>query len=90
MGWGNPSYLYRLTEKLIQSSSAEKDLRVLMDEKFYKSQQCVFAAKKANSIQGCTKREVASKDKELIVLLCSCEAPSGVVSQPGVPSTRIM
>ena len=59
----------RLGADLLESSSAEKDLGVLVGSKVPMSQQCALVAKAAYSILGCLKRSVASRLREVILPL---------------------
>jgi len=58
-----------LHQDLLESSSAERDLGVLMDDRVTMSQQRALAAKKANVLLGCIMRSVASRSREVLLPL---------------------
>jgi len=71
LGRDSPQFQQRLGDEGIESSPAEKDLRVPGNEKVDMSHQCALAAQKANCILGCIKSTMASRSREGILPLCS-------------------
>jgi len=62
-------YMLRATQ--MESSSAEKDIGVLVDTKLNSSQQCVVTAKNTNGILDCIRQSITSRSKEVILPLYS-------------------
>ncbi|GAB0185962.1 mitochondrial enolase superfamily member 1 [Grus japonensis] len=75
----NPICLYILRATQLGSSLAGKNPGVLVDTRLNMSQQCALAVKKANSILSCIRQNIASKSREVMLLLSTDEATSGVL-----------
>jgi len=71
LGQGKTDYQYKLGDKRIEYSPDKKDLGILVDGKLDVSQQSALTAQKANHILGYMKRCVASRSREVILLLYS-------------------
>ncbi|KAJ7408868.1 rna-directed dna polymerase from mobile element jockey-like [Pitangus sulphuratus] len=69
---------------LLESSSVEKDLGVLADNKLPRSQLCALVAKKANGILWAIRKSIASSSKEVILPLCSALVIWSSVSRSGL------
>ncbi|PKU45747.1 hypothetical protein llap_3957 [Limosa lapponica baueri] len=67
----NPLHQYRLGADLLKSTSEEKDLGVLVDNKMAMSRQCALVAEKANGILGYIKKSVTHRSREVILPLYS-------------------
>ncbi|GAB0203846.1 hypothetical protein GRJ2_002850200 [Grus japonensis] len=71
LGKHNPGVQHRLGSTWLGSSSVEKDLGVLVDNKLNVSEQCAAAAKQANRMLGCINKGIASRNQEVIIPLYS-------------------
>ena len=79
----NCTHQYRLGADLLERSSAEKDLGVLVDNRMAMSQQCALADKRANGTLGCIMhyKEHGQKGKggDPCPLLCPGKATFGML-----------
>ena len=71
LGRNNRMRQYRLGDDLLELSSMEKDLGVLVDSRLAMSQKCALGAKRANGVLGCIKKSAASRSREVILSLYS-------------------
>jgi len=78
LGRNNPIHQYRLGAELPESSSMERGLGVLADDKLTMSQQCALVTMKANGILRCIKKNLASRSKEILLPFCSALLRSGL------------
>ncbi|KAF7253656.1 Disrupted in schizophrenia 1 protein, partial [Varanus komodoensis] len=69
LGHRNRCHKYRLCDKWLESSTCERDLGVLVDCRLNMSQQCDAVVKRANATLGCIARSVASRSREVLLLL---------------------
>jgi len=80
----------RLGDSWVESSFAKKDLRIPVEKKMALSQRCALAAKKANSILGCIRNNIARRWTAVVLPLC-LELVRRIWSSgssSGLPSTR--
>jgi len=67
----NPMHQYRLGVDLLESSSAESVLGLLVDDRLTMNWQYALFAKKTNGILGCMKKSVTSRSREVLLPLYS-------------------
>ena len=60
LGTNNLEYDYKIRENVISSSTTEKDISVVISKFGNSTEQCIFAARKANVIFGMIKKILIS------------------------------
>ncbi|PKU37373.1 rna-directed dna polymerase from mobile element jockey-like [Limosa lapponica baueri] len=67
LGWSNDGHNYKLGEEWLESSPAERDLKVLVNSRLNMGHQHALAAKRTNHILGYIKHSITSWSKEVII-----------------------
>lgn len=67
----DPRHPYLLGTTQLKSSTAEKDVGILVDIKMSMNQQSALATKKANDTQGSIRQSIASRSREVVLPLYS-------------------
>jgi len=76
LGRNNPVHPYRLGAHLLESSSVERDLGVLVDDRLTMSQQCALVAKNTNGTLGRIRMSVTSRLRDVLLpLYCALVRP---------------
>lgn len=69
--WSNTRHKYKLGEEQLESSSADRDLGVLVGRWLIISQHCAQVTRRANCILECVKHSTTSQVKEVIITMYS-------------------
>ena len=67
LGRNNPRHQSRLGLDLLESSSAERELGVLVDDRLTMNRQCALVSIKADDLLGWIKKSVASRSREVLL-----------------------
>jgi len=70
-GSNNLRHQYALAAGQLESGSAKKDIRVLVDSRLTVNEKCIITAKKANNILDCIRQTITRRLVEVILALCS-------------------
>jgi len=67
----NTMHQHRLRFDLMEGSSVERDLGVLVDDKLTMSQHCALVAKKTNGMLGCINKSVTTRSRKVLLPIYS-------------------
>ncbi|PKU47388.1 rna-directed dna polymerase from mobile element jockey- hypothetical protein [Limosa lapponica baueri] len=88
LGKHNSGVQHMLESTWLGSSSVERDLGVLVDNKLSMSEQCAAVAKKANSMLGCIKKGITSRYSHCPTLLSAWQTTPGILCSVLVPAIQ--